>query len=256
MAGMADRTRSRQPEFRILQSGSERRRCFAKTVCAKSLSAAPGCAGAMKTLQEFQTRALSEVRLPELHDPLARLFDRFDLTEARSIVELTNRLPGTPAGAIEKGAAGTAVVAATIRHYYGKYDGKGFFDFQYPYWGDRGPDARFPTRQMDIVFLMPARRSRRGSVGFQIEAKNYQNMTRPTLTARSLARQIAKDRRYLNPRLPGHAPLVPVWWFLQGLAAEARAHLEAIDFRVVDFSSDPLPAQLSRAFRVPDSLIN
>lgn len=208
----------------------------------------------MKTLQDFQTRALADVRLPELHDPLARLFDRFDLMEARRIIALTNRLPPTPRGAIEKGAAGTAVVAATMRHYYGNYDGKGFFDFQYPYWGDRDPDARFPMRQMDIIFLLPTRRSNRGSVGFQIEAKNYQHMTRPALIAGNVGAQVAKDTRYLNPRLPGHAPLIPVWWFLQGLAADARAYLQVRDFRIVDFSCDSLQSQLLHAFRVPDSL--
>lgn len=207
----------------------------------------------MKTLQDFQTRALADVRLPELHDPLARLFDRFDLTEARRIIALTNRLPPTPGGVIEKGAVGTAVVAATMRHYYGKYDGKGFFDFQYPYWGDRDPDARFPMRQMDIIFLLPTRRSSRGSVGFQIEAKNYQQMTRAKLAGK-VGEQIAKDTLYLNPKLPGHAPLIPVWWFLQGLAPDARVPLQENDFRIVDFSCDPLQSQLLHAFRVPDSL--
>lgn len=33
----------------------------------------------------------------------------------------------------EKGAIGEAIVAAAVRHYFGRYDGTGHFDFQYPY---------------------------------------------------------------------------------------------------------------------------
>jgi hypothetical protein len=98
----------------------------------------------METLAEFQTRALAEVRLPELKEPLLRLFHRFALDDARSIVQLTNRLPGSRDGVIEKGAAGAAIVAAAMRHYYGQYDGTGMFDFQYHYWGDRTPTPGSP----------------------------------------------------------------------------------------------------------------
>jgi len=208
----------------------------------------------METLQEFQTRALAEVRSPDFHESIARLFDRFRLEDARALALATNRLRAGPVAAIEKGAAGAAIVAAAMHHYFGQYEGRGMFDFQYDYWGDRDPDARFPMRIMDIVFIMPTKRSTRGSVAFQIEAKNYSQVTVSTLTARKIGNQVQKDHLYLNPRIPGHAPLIPVWWFLQGLDAGARNHLEVQGFRVVDFMSDPFRSQLSRAFDVPPAL--
>jgi hypothetical protein len=209
---------------------------------------------AMETLAEFQARALAEVRLPELKDPLIRLFHRFVLDDARAIVQLTNRLPGSRDGVIEKGAAGAAVVAAAMRHYYGQYDGTGMFDFQYDYWGDRDPDARFPVRKMDIIFVMPTNQSTRGSVAFQVEAKNYRKVTASTLANGNIALQVQKDDKYANPWIKGHAPLVPVWWFLQGLDDAARNHLEAKGFRVIDFMTNPFRTELSRAFQVPESL--
>jgi hypothetical protein len=208
----------------------------------------------METLEEFQTRALSEVRSPDFRESIARLFDRFCLEDARALVLSTNRLRAGPTAAIEKGAAGAAIVAAAMRHYFGQYDGKGMFDFQYDYWGDRDPDARFPMRIMDIVFIMPTKRSIRGSVAFQVEAKNYGRVTLAALTRGNVETQIQKDKRYLNPRIRGHAPLVPVWWFLQSLDAGARNYLEVQGFRVVDFMSDPFRSQLSRAFEVPLAL--
>jgi hypothetical protein len=208
----------------------------------------------METLAEFQTRALSEVHSPDFRESLARLFGQFSLRDARALVQATNRLRGGPRAAIEKGATGAAIVAAAMRHYFGHHDGRGFFDFQYDYWGDRDPDARFPMRIMDIIFIMPTSRSTLRSVAFQVEAKNYSQVSLATLTSGPVATQIQKDNRYLNPRIRGHAPLVPVWWFLQGLDANARSYIEVQGFRVVDFMSDPFRSQLSRAFEVPSVL--
>jgi hypothetical protein len=107
---------------------------------------------------------------------------------------------------------------------------------------------------MDIVFIMPTKHSTRGSVAFQVEAKNYRRVTESTLANGNIGIQVEKDYKYSNPRIKGHAPLVPVWWFLQGLDDAARNHLEVKGFRVVDFMSNPFRAELSRAFQVPESL--
>jgi hypothetical protein len=200
----------------------------------------------LETLTDFVALALANVQRPDLKDRIALLFDRFDIKEARSIIEASNRIPVNFRGNQEKGAVGEAVVAAAIRRYFGRYDGTGLFDFQYEYWGDRGPDARFPARKMDIIFLKPT--GPRSCTAFQIEAKNYQNVDTRTLNARHLSRQISKDKRYLNPRIAPERPLIPVWWFLQGLNKSARHKFEAMRFRVVDFTHDPFAAEIDRAF--------
>lgn len=202
----------------------------------------------MQSLGEFQTLALAKVRSPDFRERLTGLFHRFTLAEARDIVQATNRLRGGRDAVIEKGAVGEAVVAAAMHHYFGEYDGRGFFDFQYEYWGPHGIDERYPARTMDIVFIMPAKVPR-GSVTFQVEAKNYSHMTLGHLTGKKLAPQIQKDIGYLNPKIPGHAPLIPVWWFLQGLNAEARYYLEVQGVRVVDFNGSPFRPELDGAFR-------
>jgi len=204
----------------------------------------------MRTLGDFQTLALADVRSPDFSQRLTRLFHHFTLTEAREIVEATNRLQGGRDAVVEKGAVGAAVVAAAMHHYFGEYDGPGFFDFQYEYWGSHGIDETYPVRTMDILFLMPAPGTKRGSITFQVEAKNYSNMTLSSLTNGNVSRQVQKDFGYLNPRIPGHAPVVPVWWFLQGLASNARNYLEVQGFRVVDFTRNPFQAELNHAFRL------
>jgi hypothetical protein len=45
----------------------------------------------MKTLEDFKTMALADVRSPELGERLIHLFHNFTLSEAREIVERTNR---------------------------------------------------------------------------------------------------------------------------------------------------------------------
>jgi len=201
----------------------------------------------LQTLQDFQTLALADVRSPDFSERLRRLFDHFALAEAREIIQLTNRLRGGRDAVIEKGAVGAAVVAATMHHYFGQYDGRGFFDFQYQYWGAHGIDEKYPMRTMDIVFILPVGPKR--SITFQVEAKNYARMTLSSLTSGNVYRQVTKDFRYLNPVIRKDAPLIPVWWFLQGLASDARHFLEVQDFRVVDFTQEPFRPELFRAFR-------
>jgi hypothetical protein len=200
----------------------------------------------IKTLADFVSLAIANVGRPDLKERIALLFDRFDIEEARSIIEDSNRIPANPRGNQEKGAVGEAVVAAAIRRYFGRYDGTGIFDFQYPYWGDHGPDATYPARTMDIIFLKPT--GPNSCTAFQIEAKNYQRVDTSTLKARHLAKQIAKDTRYLNPRIGPDRPLVPVWWFLQGLNKSARRKFEAMQFRVVDFTQNPFASEIDLAF--------
>jgi hypothetical protein len=79
------------------------------------------------------------------------------------------------------------------------------------------------------------------------EAKNYQNVATGTLNARHLSRQISKDRRYLNPRIGAERPLIPVWWFLQGLNKSARNKYEVMRFRVVNFTHDPFATEIEQA---------
>jgi hypothetical protein len=203
----------------------------------------------MKTLEDFKTMALADVRSEVFGERLTRLFNNFTLPEAREIVELTNRFRGGRVAAVEKGAVGAAVVAAAMHHYYGQFDGRGFFDFQYEYWGPHGIDEKYPIRTMDIVFIMPATQPKGKSTTFQVEAKNYSDLTVSSLTNGNVFKQVQKDTGYLNPRLPKQVPLVPVWWFLQGLTAGARHFLEARDFRVIDFTRNPFRAELNRAFR-------
>jgi hypothetical protein len=145
----------------------------------------------------------------------------------------------------EKGAIGEAIVAAAVRHYFGRYDGTGHFDFQYPYKGRMGPDAILNERTMDIIFYRPT--GHRSSTAFQIEAKNRQGVDAKTLNEPSISRQILKDLRYLNPVIGPDRPLIPVWWFLQGLDRSARYQLGAIRFRVVDFTAD-LDVEVHNAF--------
>jgi hypothetical protein len=203
----------------------------------------------MKTLEDFKTLALAEVRSPDFGERLMHLFNNFTLPEARDIVERTNRFRGGRHVAVEKGAVGAAVVAAAMHHYFGQFDGRGFFDFQYEYWGPHGIDEKYPIRTMDILFLKPAAQTNGGSITFQVEAKDYSSMTVSDLTNGNVFRQVKKDFGYLNPRRPKQVPLVPVWWFLQGLTVEARNFLEAQHFRVVDFTRTPFEPELNRAFR-------
>lgn len=200
----------------------------------------------IETLNDFMTLAIAKVQHPELKRRIVLLFDRFNLRDARQIIADSNRIPVNPRGNQEKGAVGEAVVAAAVRRYFGRYDGMGLFDFQYPYWGDRGPDANLPARTMDIIFLKPT--GPRSSLAFQIEAKNHQRVDATTLRIPHLAKQIAKDKHYLNPRIAPDRPLIPVWWFLQGLGKGARYEFEAIRFRVVDFTYDPFDEEIERAF--------
>jgi hypothetical protein len=200
----------------------------------------------LETLEDFVALAIANVQHPDLKKRIAVLFNRFNIREARSIVEESNRIPANFRGNQEKGAVGEAVVAAAIRRYFGRYDGTGFFDFQYPYWGDRDPGAKFPVRTMDIIFLKPT--GPNSCIAFQIEAKNYQSVDAGTLNAPHLAKQIVKDERYLNPRIRPDRPLIPVWWFLQGLNKSARHKFEAMRFRVVDFTRDPFAGEIEQAF--------
>jgi hypothetical protein len=201
----------------------------------------------MKTLEDFKTMALAEVRSPDLGERLTHLFNNFALPEAREIIERTNRFRPSHYAAVEKGAVGAAVVAAAMHHYFGQFDGRGFFDFQYEYWGPHGIDEKYPIRTMDILFLKP--QTNGGSITFQVEAKNYSSMTVSSLTNGNVYRQVKKDFGYLNPRRPKQVPLVPVWWFLQGLTVDARHFLEGQGFRVVDFSRTPFEPELNHAFR-------
>jgi hypothetical protein len=201
----------------------------------------------MKTLEDFKTLALAEVRSPDLGERLMHLFHNFSLPEAREIVEQTNHFRGGYRVAGQKGAVGAAVVAAAMHHYYGRFDGRGFFDFQYEYWGPHGIDDTYPIRTMDILFLKP--QTKGGCTTFQVEAKNYSNMTEADLKKGNVNLQVQKDLGYLNPRFGKKVPLVPVWWFLQGLTAGARHHLEAQRFRVVDFTCTPFVPELNHAFR-------
>ena len=59
---------------------------------------------------------------------------------------------------------------------------------------------------------------------------------------------VLKDERYLNPRIRPDRPLIPVWWFLQGLNKSARHKFEAMRFRVVDFTRDPFAGEIEQAF--------
>jgi hypothetical protein len=204
----------------------------------------------MQSLEDFKTLALADVRSTDFHERVTRLFHHFTLTEARDIVRLTNRLRGGRDAVIEKGAVGAAVVAAAMHSYFGEYDGRGFFDFQYQYWGSHGIDEQYPVRTMDIIFIMPTTENERGSITFQVEAKNYEDMTLSSLTSGNVFRQVQKDYGYLHPRIQQHAPVVPVWWFLQGLAPDARHFLEVQDFRVVDFMRSPFQPELFNAFLV------
>jgi hypothetical protein len=79
-------------------------------------------------------------------------------------------------------------------------------------------------------------------------------MTESTLERGNLARQRDKDYGYANPKIKSHAPVVPVWWFLQGLDRAARNLLEVDGFGVIDFMANPLETELFQAFQVPDSL--
>jgi hypothetical protein len=204
----------------------------------------------MKTLENFKTLALADVRSEVFGERLTHLFNNFTLAEARDIVERTNRLPGGDRdAAIEKGAVGAAVVAAAMHHYFAQYDGRGFFDFQYQYWGSHGIEAKYPTRTLDIFFLKPSTQATGGSITFQVEAKNYRDLTLSSLTSGNVARQVEKDLSYLKSSPTRKVPLVPVWWFLQGLTAEARHFLEAQEFRVIDFTCNPFEAELNHAFR-------
>jgi hypothetical protein len=204
----------------------------------------------MDTLENFKTLALADVRSEVFGERLTHLFSHFTLADARDIVERTNRLPGDRDGVIEKGAVGAAVVAAAMHHYFGQYDGRGFFDFQYQYWGSHGIDAKYPSRTLDIFFLKPSTQATGGSITFQVEAKNYSNLTLSSLTSGNVAKQVEKDLGYLKTGPTRKVPLVPVWWFLQGLTADARHFLVAQKFRVIDFTCDPFKAELDRAFRV------
>jgi len=199
----------------------------------------------MRTLQEFITAALQNVKREDMQQRLPRILEHWNLTEARQIIADSNRIPRGPIGMKEKGAIGEAVVAAAVRHYFGQYDGIGHFDFQYPYWGNRGPDATWSERTMDIILYLPAGPGK--STAFQIEAKNRQGVDASALNGPSLGKQIEKDLRYLNPVIAPERPLIPVWWFLQGLDKAARNQLEAMKFRVVDFNAD-LDAEVHIAF--------
>lgn len=108
-----------------------------------------------------------------------------------------------------------------------------------------GPDAILNERTMDIIFYRPT--GHRSSTAFQIEAKNRQGVDAKTLNEPSISRQILKDLRYLNPVIGPDRPLIPVWWFLQGLDRSARYQLGAIRFRVVDFTAD-LDVEVHNAF--------
>ncbi|MBI1354666.1 MAG: hypothetical protein GC160_09990 [Acidobacteria bacterium] len=205
-------------------------------------------------LRSWQTEALLRIRTPERRENLRRLFEQFDLDDARALIEESNMLRHGLAAIQEKGAVGEAVVAATLHHFFATFEGRGDLMLQYELWAGRGVADRYPVRQMDILFLMRTPRSSRGSVAFLIEAKNYVRVTQSTLSSGHLAKQVDKDCKLLNPRIAGHAPVIPVWWFLQGCDPSARSHLEGLCFRVVDFMRDPLLHEMLPAFDVPERL--
>jgi hypothetical protein len=194
-------------------------------------------------LEEFRERAIQHIRSEDWRASVEELFTRFSHERARSLIANTNKFPGDDLHYMkEKGAIGVAVNAAAILHHFSELASNGYLVCEYDLWGRKEVDASRGERVFDIGFLRPT--GRNSSVMFNIETKNYENVTAPTL--KGLSKQILYDLYRLKPK-GDLKPIVPVWTFMQGLRQDARHDLEVKGFRVIDFTKARLSIEMKNA---------